>query len=200
MIQQDIKSLLSNLVSTGTISNSFLDKFESIMKASQSKETKTNILYGSIIGIYFLYLFQSFSQKNKNLLVEIENKINTTVEKFNSNEISSNESREILDRLVIQKMQLETTIEHILDYANLLPFAEFKNTIEIDKMFNELNKLSLLDSEKLKELFIFYFNDFEKNKDSFKPFEKIDLFQANNFRDFLKQLVENLEQKTSILQ
>lgn len=199
MVQEDIQRLLSTLISTGSISNTYNSKFESIIRTNYTSSEESSKFNKNIIGIYYLFLFKSFYEKNKILLVDLDKNITSHVNKFNNNELNPDEARKALDELISKKMSLEVTIKEIESNINLIPFSQFKNTIEIEKMFNELERMFSEDFRDLKILFINFFNDYEKNKEYLENYQSSEMISSEEFQKFLLRLEDDLDKNASMI-
>ncbi len=194
MIQEDIENLLRNLVSNGSISNSYLDKFQTYSESTSSNKGFSKSNLATLVGIYYLYLFQSFLNQQEQHLTKIESEIADSVEKFNTNKLDSEEARSVLERLITQKMNLEVTLKHLKQNMHVLPFSQYKTTIEIEKMFVELENLHITDLKELKGIFIKYFNDIEKNKEYLDQFSSLGTTKSPTFLNFLDHLDASMDQ------
>lgn len=199
MIQEDIRKLIDNLIKSNSISNSFSDKFRSMLKTESENNTTLQIKPKTIIGIYYLYLFTLFNEKSNNQFRDNKKIIETSVENFNTNNLSSDDARVLLEKLITQNMNLKTSLEFQTANANLLPFAKTKSSIEIEKMFSELVRMSLLDSDNIKDLFIKYFDKFEKNKEIITVFEQSSQIQSEEFSSFLRTILDTLDSQEAIV-
>lgn len=197
MIRNDIKKLFVKLISSNAISNEFLDKFNSAYFQEGSIEPfKSPEENKIIIGIYFLFFYNQFLVKQKNKQSTIEKEIKETVESFNNNSISMDAAKERLENLVYQNMNYKINLE-ILDATNkLLPFSQFKSTIEIERMFQDLNALDFKNVNDLKKLFIDYFDRFERNKEYLKDLARTEFNSSVEFNQFITKLIEFTNQKT----
>ena len=199
MLQDDIKSLLSTLISEGSISDSFISKFESIVKSIEQVDTNRTNIQRSIIGIYYLFIYQLFYEKNTKILSNVQKEIKSNVELFNKNELQDDKARKVLSELVKNQMILELVLNKTENFNNLLPFAQYKNTIEIEKMFNELEKMILDLPSGMKDLFINFFNENEKNREILESFNDIKFISSNEFSNFLINTLNSMNSKTSIV-
>ena len=96
-------------------------------------------------------------------------------------------------------MSLEVTIKEIESNINLIPFSQFKNTIEIEKMFNELERMFSEDFRDLKILFINFFNDYEKNKEYLENYQSSEMISSEEFQKFLLRLEDDLDKNASMI-
>lgn len=196
MVKDDIKNLFLKLVSSNSVSNEFLEKFNSIYLQEPVVESFDNISKNNlVVGIYFLYLYNQYVLKHRDLQTRIEKDIEETVENFNKNKLSSEESKSLLENLIYKNMKYKVNLEVLDTNTSLLPFAQNKNTIEIEKMFQGFEKLKIENIDDIKKEFINYFDRFEKNKEYLLSLSKSEYLQSEDFNEFITKLIENINQK-----
>lgn len=199
MIQEDIENLLKNLIANGSLSNSYLSKFQTNSASNETGKTNSESTSTTLVGIYFLFLLHSFLTQKEQILVEIEKEITETIQKFDSNELPSDDAKIVLEKLIPQKMVLETNIQHLKENMNVLPFAQRKNTIEIEKLISKLEKFNLTYSSEIKTSFLNYFNNFEKNKEHLDKLAHLEVLNSAEFQEFFNLLNTSLDQTEPIV-